>query len=140
MWLFRGMLYSTKSTHFFVNILCFHYWQMCFAARWNGFAGRIWPECHSLETPDIKCEEEWWQHTPLSESTPTVNGCDLTPSTWIETSEQDFPRFLENLLESGIFFCCATAVTRSALCIIQLWLNYSRHLLTRHLVYILHGD
>jgi len=41
---------------------------MCFAARWNGFAGRIWPSDRSLENPDIDYEEEWWQHTPLSES------------------------------------------------------------------------
>jgi len=35
-----------------------------------------------------------------------------------------FPRFLENLLESGILFCCAMAVTKTALGIIQLWFNY----------------
>jgi len=35
-----------------------------------------------------------------------------------------FPRFLENLLESGILFCCAKAVTKTALGIIQLWFNY----------------
>jgi len=35
------------------------------------------------------------------------------------------PKFLENLLESGILFCCcATAATKTALGIIQLWFNY----------------
>ena len=35
-----------------------------------------------------------------------------------------FSGFLENLLESGILFCCATAATKTALGIIQLWFNY----------------
>jgi len=36
---------------------------MCFAAGWNGFAGRIWPAGRSLENPDdIEDDEEWWQH------------------------------------------------------------------------------
>jgi len=34
------------------------------------------------------------------------------------------PRFLENVMESGILFCCATAATKTALCITQLWFNY----------------
>ena len=41
---------------------------MCFAAGWNGFAGRILPAGRSVENLDIDYEEEWWQHTPLSES------------------------------------------------------------------------
>jgi len=53
---------------------------MFFAAAWNGFAGRIWPADRSLETPDIY-EEEWWQHTPLSECNTTENSCNLTPPT-----------------------------------------------------------
>jgi len=40
---------------------------MCFVAGWNGFVGRIWPPGRSVENPDINCEEEWWQHTPLTE-------------------------------------------------------------------------
>jgi len=35
-----------------------------------------------------------------------------------------FPRFLENLLESGILFCCPADTTKTALGIIQLWFNY----------------
>jgi len=42
--------------------------KMCFAVGWNGFAGRIWPAGRNLENPYIDYEEEWWQHTPLSES------------------------------------------------------------------------
>jgi len=34
------------------------------------------------------------------------------------------PGFLENLLESGTLFCDATAATKTALGIIQLWFNY----------------
>jgi len=41
---------------------------MCFAARWNGFAGRMWSAGRSLENTDTDYEEEWWQHTPMSES------------------------------------------------------------------------
>jgi len=41
---------------------------MCFAAGWNGFAGRIWTADRSFENPDLNYEEVWWQHTPLSES------------------------------------------------------------------------
>ena len=37
-------------------------------AGWNGFAGLIRPSDRSLENPDVNYEEEWWQHTPLSES------------------------------------------------------------------------
>ena len=42
--------------------------KMCFAAGWNSFAGGIWSVGRSVENPDIDYEEEWWQHTPLSES------------------------------------------------------------------------
>jgi len=141
---------------------------MCFAAGWNGFAGRIWPAGRSLKIPDINYEEEWWQHTPLSDSTPSVNGCDLTLSTQIETSEQEYndltasnrrpsTPYFGNTHESLSrwtrsytfsrstkrvymslacsqdfskncwrveFFYCATAMTKTALCIIQLWFNY----------------
>ena len=41
---------------------------MCFAGGWDIFAGRIWPADDSVENPDIDYEEEWWQHTPLTES------------------------------------------------------------------------
>ena len=34
------------------------------------------------------------------------------------------PGFLENLQESGNLFCNATATTKTALGIIQLWFNY----------------
>jgi len=39
------------------------------------------------------------------------------------------PGFLENLLESGNWFCGATAATIAALGIIQLWFNYFRGIL-----------
>ena len=39
------------------------------------------------------------------------------------------PGFLENLLESGNLFCSATATTKTALGIIQLWFNYFRGIL-----------
>jgi len=39
------------------------------------------------------------------------------------------PGFLENLLESGYLFCSATATTKTALDIIQLWFNYFRGIL-----------
>jgi len=42
---------------------------MCFAARWNGFPGRILAHGRSVENPNIVYEEEWWQYTQLSEST-----------------------------------------------------------------------
>ena len=38
-------------------------------------------------------------------------------------------RFLENLLESGTLFCIATAATKTALGIIQVWFNYFRGIL-----------
>jgi len=41
---------------------------MRFSAGWNDFAGRIWPAGRGVENLDIDYEEEWWQHTPLSES------------------------------------------------------------------------
>jgi len=41
---------------------------MYFASGWNGFAGRTWPAGRSVENPDIDYEEEWRQHTTLSES------------------------------------------------------------------------
>jgi len=41
---------------------------MCFAAGWNDLVDRIWPRGHTAKNPDIDYEEEWWQHTPLSES------------------------------------------------------------------------
>ena len=53
-----------------------------------------------------------------------------------------FPRFLENLLESRILFCCATAATKAALGIIQLWFHYffiSRQVFTRQLAYTFPG-
>ena len=40
---------------------------MCFAAGWNGFAGGFCRAGRSVENPDIDHEEEWWQHTPVSE-------------------------------------------------------------------------
>jgi len=40
------------------------------------------------------------------------------------------PGFLENLLESGDLVCSATAATKTALGIIQLWFNYSRGILS----------
>jgi len=38
------------------------------------------------------------------------------------------PRFLENLLESVNLVCSVSAGTKTTLGIIQLWVNYSRHL------------
>jgi len=35
-----------------------------------------------------------------------------------------FSSFLENVMESGNLFCCATAATKTALCVTQLWFNY----------------
>jgi len=54
---------------------------MCFAAGWNGFAGWIWPAGRSLENLDLDYEEEWWQHTPLSDSNINAERLRLTPST-----------------------------------------------------------
>jgi len=62
------ILHSTKSTHFSYRCYFFILGKMCFAAGWNGFAGRIWPPGRSVENPDIGYEEEWWQHTPFLES------------------------------------------------------------------------
>jgi len=39
------------------------------------------------------------------------------------------PGFLETLLESGNLFCSATASTKTAPGIIQLWVNYFRGIL-----------
>jgi len=60
---------------------------MRFAAGRNGFAGRIWPPGRSVENPDIDYEEEWWQHTPLSESNANterlwVNSVDMDTIFW----------------------------------------------------------
>ena len=49
---------------FFVNEIFFHY----FVAGWNGLEGQISPAGRSAENPDIDYEQEWQQHTPLSES------------------------------------------------------------------------
>ena len=62
------MLHSTKSTHFRKYIIFFIIGAMCFAAGWNGFAGRISPPGHSLENTEMNYGEERWQHTPLSKS------------------------------------------------------------------------
>jgi len=115
--------------------------------------------------------EEWWQHTPLSESNTDAerlwfNSVDTGTIFWpgiqlldslqeapvttvlprhspdlltrypaIYFPEVDkiciyvfgmLPGFLENLLESGNLFCSATAATKTALGIIQLWFNYFR--------------
>jgi len=151
---------------------------MCFADWWNGFAGRIWPMGCTLENPDIDYEEEWWQHTPLSESNTNAerlwfNSVDTDTIFWARIQLLDgqqeapvntvlqqhppklfnrnpaiyltkvdkicvyvfgmFPGFLENLLESGNLFGSATAATKTALGIIQLWFNYFRDMLAHTL-------
>jgi len=70
--IFSGYVTLYQINIFFVNIWFFIIGKMCFAAGWNGFAGRILPVGHSVENPDIDYEEEWWQHTPLSESNTNV--------------------------------------------------------------------
>jgi len=91
--IFSGYVTFYLISKFFVNVSFSHYWQNVFCLLRpdeNGFAGRIWPAGRSLENPDIDYEEEWWQHTPLLESsTPTLNGCDLTPSTRTQSSERE---------------------------------------------------
>jgi len=42
-WFFRDMLHSTKSINFLEIYYFFIIHKMCLPARWNGFAGRIWP-------------------------------------------------------------------------------------------------
>jgi len=74
---FFGICYILPNQHIFANIF-FIIGKMCFAAGWNGFASRICPTGRSAENPGIDYEEEWWQHTPLRSTTPTLNGCDLT--------------------------------------------------------------
>jgi len=162
-----GSIYQNNT--FFVNTLFFIIGKMYFASGWNGFAGRIWPAGRSVENPDIDYEEEWWQHTTLSESntngesswfnsvidtdtifwagTQLLDGQQEAPANTVLPqppklfmrnpttyfSEVDWtcvyafgmlPGFLENLLESRNLVCSATAATRTALDIIQLWFNY----------------
>jgi len=64
---------------------------MCFAAGWIGFAGQISPEGRSLENPDIETMKRSSDSTHHCRSpTPTLNGCDLTPSTRTQSSEQEY--------------------------------------------------
>jgi len=53
MWLFRGMIHTTKSTNFSWTYYFFIIYKMASRAGWNGFAGRIWPAGRSLETPGL---------------------------------------------------------------------------------------
>jgi len=61
-------VHCTKSTHFSQIYTVFIIGKMCFATGWNCFVCRIYPTGRSMENPGIDYEEEWWQHTPLSES------------------------------------------------------------------------
>jgi len=87
---FRDMLHSTKSTHFSQIYYFFIIGKMCFESGWNGFSGWIWPAGRSLEILDVNYEEEWWQHTHCRSPTPSVNDCNLTPSTRTQSSEQEY--------------------------------------------------
>jgi len=78
------MLHSTKSAPFSQKYYFFITDKMCFVAGSNAFACLVWSAGRSLETYNKDCEVEWWQHTPLSESKPTMNGCDVTPPTWTQ--------------------------------------------------------
>jgi len=82
------MCYILPSQHIFRKYIFFIIGKMRFAARWNGCAGLICPAGRSVENPDIYYEEEWWQHTPLSESNTNaerlwVNSVDKETIFWI---------------------------------------------------------
>jgi len=64
--IFSGYVTFYQINTFYANIF-FIIGKMCFPAGWNGFASRICSAGRSVENPDIDYEEEWWQHTPLSE-------------------------------------------------------------------------
>jgi len=63
---------------------------MPFVARRNGFAGWIWPAGHGVENHDIDYEEEWWQHTPLSESNTNAERLLVNSSIGTQSSEQEY--------------------------------------------------
>jgi len=82
MWFFRDMLHS-KST-FFVNTLFFHHWQNVFCGRVQMASQiRFWPAGRGAVNLDIDYEEEWWQHTPLSESNTN------TERLWFDSVDMD---------------------------------------------------
>ena len=87
--IFSGYVTFYQINTFFVKIF-FIIGRMRFAAGWNGFAGRICPAGHSVENRDIDYEEEWWQHTPLSESNTNAERLWLTPSTRTQSFEQEY--------------------------------------------------
>ena len=55
----HGICYIPTNQKCFVNILFFYYWQIVFAARWNGFAGR------SLET-SVVTERRYFGHNDMN--------------------------------------------------------------------------
>ena len=111
-------------------------------AGWNGFAGLIWPAGRGVENPDINYEEEWWQHTPLSESNTNTErlwfvSVDMDTICWARIQLLDcqqeapvntvFPQHPPKLFTRNptIYFFA----TKTALDIIQLWFNYFRDIL-----------
>jgi len=92
MWLSWDTLYSTNPTN--VRKYSFSITdKMSLLAGWNGFEGRIWPECYSL---DWRPWYRLWRgmvtsdnSTHLSESSTHGERLWLTPSTRIQTSEQE---------------------------------------------------
>jgi len=75
--------YQISTIFVFINILVFHYWQnvLCGQQNVHGLACRTWSPGRSLEIYNIDCEVEWWQHTLMSKSKTTMNGCDVTSPT-----------------------------------------------------------
>ena len=84
------MLYSTKSTQFSYIYHTFIIGKMCFAAGWNGFAGRILPASRSVKNPDRLLKRSGDSTHHCRSPTPTLNGCDLSPSTETQPSELEY--------------------------------------------------
>jgi len=82
---------------------------MCFAAGWNGFAGRIWPP------PTVGWRTLIWTMKRRDDSThhcrsptPTMNGCTLTPSTRTQASQQEYSYLTASKRHPSTPYSCNT--------------------------------
>ena len=79
----------------------------CSFQQWH--PRRLGCDCLS-NSCSVDCEEEWWHHTPLSESNTNGEQLRFNSSTRTQTSEQEY--------------CSATDGTKTASGILHLWFNY----------------
>ena len=63
---------------------------MCFAAGWNGFAGRMWSANRSWRTLIKTMKRSGDNIHHFRSPTPMLNSCDLNTSTRTQSSEQEY--------------------------------------------------